>query len=134
MCLMAVSLLINAARAADLVVVQVALLKGELRTSMRAHQDHVNATGGLRGDTVHLVSLDDAATLGEVKYFEQSAVRAPAIEVAASSGPLDKPFEQVAQAHAEAIVSMLPVEEAAKLIKTLRAKGIFTPVKPPRAA
>lgn len=75
-----------------------------------------------------------------MKYFEQSAVRATAIEVvarasvAASSGPLDKPFEQVAQAHAEALVSMLPVEETAKLLKTLRAKGIFTPVKPPRAA
>jgi len=89
-------------------------------------------TIGLR--KVALVHWDDTATLGDVKYFEQSAVRAPAIEVAASSGPLDKPFEQVAQAHAEAIVSMLPVEETAKLLKTLRAKGIFTPVKPPRAA
>lgn len=240
LCLLAAALLVHAARAAELVVVQVAPQKGELahytselRTGMQAHLDHVNATGGIRGDTVRLVSLDDAATpaqalkqieqaaaslnpvaflyligpetiaatleanvfgrlgipligtspaavqlrtptrshvfhltqgenseyeklaqqlrtiglrkvalvhwddpatLGEVKFFEQSAARAPAIEViarapvAASSGQLDKAFEQAAQARADAIVSMLPVEETAKLLKTLRAKGVFTPV------
>lgn len=239
-CLVAASLFMQAVRAAELVVVQVAPQKGELahytselRMGMQAHLDHVNATGGIRGDTVRLVSLDDAghpvkalkqieqaatslnpvaflyligpetisatleanvfgrlgipligtspaavqlrsptrshvfhltqgenseyeklaqqlrtiglrkvalvhwddpATLGEVKYFEQSAAKAPAIEViarapvAASSGRLDSAFEQVVQARAEAIVSMLPVEETAKLLKTLRSKGVFTPV------
>lgn len=118
----------------------------QLRSPTRSHVFHLTQgenseydklaqqlrTIGLR--KVALVHWDDPATLGEVKYFEQSAARAPAIEViaraavAASSGQLDKPFEQVAQARAEAIVSMLPVEETAKLLKTLRARGIFTPV------
>jgi branched-chain amino acid transport system substrate-binding protein len=240
LCLLASALIATVASAAELVVVQVAPQKGELahytselRMGMQAHLDHVNATGGVRGDTIRLTSLDDAAdpaqavkqieqaaatlnpvaflyligpetiaatneanvfgrigipllgtspaaaqlrsptrshvfhltqgenseyeklaqqlrtiglrkvalihwddpaTMGEVKYFEQSAARAPAIEVvaraavAASSGKLDKPFEQVAQARAEAIVSMLPVEETAKLLRTLRSKGVFTPV------
>lgn len=240
LCLLAGALMTQGASAAELVVVQVAPQKGELahytselRMGMQAHLDHVNATGGIRGDTLRLVSLDDAAnpaqalkrieqaastlnpvafmyligpetiaatneanvfgrigiplvgtspaavqlrsptrshvfhltqgenseyeklaqqlrtiglrkvalihwddpaTMGEVKYFELSAAREPAIEVvaraavAASSGQLDKPIEQVAQARADAIVSMLPVEETAKLLKTLRAKGLFTPV------
>lgn len=240
LCLMGAALTMNAARAAELVVVQVAPQKGELahytseiRAGIQAHLDHVNATGGIRGDTVRLVSLDDTAnpsqaikqieqaavtlnpvafmyligpetiaatleanifgrlgvpligtspaavqlrtptrshvfhltqgenseyeklvqqlrtiglhkvaliywddpaTLGEVKFFEQSARRSPTVDVvarapvAASSGQLEKPFEQIAQARAEAIVSMLPVEETAKLLKSLRAKGIFNPV------
>lgn len=240
LCLLAGAWFTTAAPAAELVVVQVAPQTGELahytrelRMGMQAHLDHINATGGIRGDTVRLVSLDDAAnpaqavkqieqaaatlnpvaflyligpetivatleanlfarlgvpligtspaavqlrtptrshvfhltqgenseyeklaqqlrtiglrkvtlvhwddpaTLGEVKYFEQSAAKAPAIEVvarapvAASSGQLDKPFEQVVQARADAIVSMLPVEETAKLLKHLRSKGVFTPV------
>lgn len=240
LCLMSAAFVMNAARAAELVVVQVAPQKGELahytseiRTGIQAHLDHVNATGGIRGDTLRLVSLDDAAsplqaikqieqaaatlnpvafmyligpetiaatleanifgrlrvpllgtspaavqlrtptrshvfhltqgedseyeklvqqlrtiglqkvaliywddpaTLGEVTFFERSAMRAPAIDivarapVAASSGQLDKPFEQIAQARTEAIVSMLPVEETARLLKHLRAKGIFAPV------
>jgi branched-chain amino acid transport system substrate-binding protein len=41
----------NAAQAADLVVVQVAPQKGALRTGMLAHLDHVNAIG----NTVRLV-------------------------------------------------------------------------------
>lgn len=239
-CLLAGALMTRGAIAAELVVVQVAPQKGELahytselRAGMQAHLEHVNATGGIRGDTVRLVSLDDAAdpaqalkqieqaaatlnpvaflyligpetfaatldanvfgrvgipllgtspaavqlrsptrshvfhltqgenseyeklaqqlrtiglrkvalihrddpaTMGEVKYFEQSAARAPSIEVvgraavAGNSGQLDKPFEQIAQMRAEAIVTMLPVEETAKLLKTLRAKGLFTPL------
>jgi branched-chain amino acid transport system substrate-binding protein len=237
---MVATLLVNPTFAAELVVVQVAPQKGELahytrelRTGMQAHLDHVNATGGIRGDTVRLVSLDDAAnptqalqqieqaatrlnpvaflyligpetivatleanifgrlgvpligtspaavqlrtptrshvfhltqgedseyeklaqqlrtiglrkvalvhwddpaTLGEVRFFEQSAARTPAIEVVArapvvaSSGQLDRAYEKVVQARAEAIVSMLPVEETARLLKHLRAKGVFTPV------
>lgn len=240
LCLLAGALMTRGAIAAELVVVQVAPQKGELahytselRAGMQAHLEHVNATGGIRGDTVRLVSLDDAAdpaqalkqieqaaatlnpvaflyligpetfaatldanvfgrvgipllgtspaavqlrsptrshvfhltqgenseyeklaqqlrtiglrkvalihrddpaTMGEVKYFEQSAARAPSIEVvgraavAGNSGQLDKPFEQIAQMRAEAIVTMLPVEETAKLLKTLRAKGLFTPL------
>lgn len=240
LCLLAGALMTRGASAAELVVVQVAPQKGELahyaselRTGMQVHLDHVNATGGIRGDTLRLVSLDDAAdpaqalkrieqaastlspvafmyligpetvaatneanifgrigipllgtspaavqlrsptrshvfhltqgenreyeklaqqlrtiglrkvalihwddpaTMGEVKYFERSAALAPAIEVVgraavvASSGQLDKPFEQLAQMRAEAIVSMLPVEETAKLLKKLRANGVFTPV------
>lgn len=240
LCAMAAAFFMNATHAAEIVVVQVAPQKGdlahytsELRTGMLAHLEHVNANGGVRGDTIRLVSLDDAAnpaqalqqieqaaatlnpvaflyligpetiaatlqanvfgrlgiplvgtspaavqlrsptrshvfhltqgenseyeklaqqlrtiglrkvsvihwddpaTMGEVKYFEQSAAKAPAIQViarapvVASSGQVDKAFEQVAQARADAIVSMLPVEETAKLLKHLRSKGVFTPV------
>ncbi|WP_353394439.1 ABC transporter substrate-binding protein [Hydrogenophaga sp. 5NK40-0174] len=231
---------LNTANAAELVVVQVAPQTGELahytrelRTGMQVHLDHVNANGGIRGDTVRLVSLDDQAkpeealqqirqaasslnpvafmyligpetiattfeanifdqlgipligtspaavqlrsptrphvfhltrgedseyeklaqqlrtirlrrvslihwddpaTMGEVSFFEQSAAKDQPIEVVAraavpaSSGQLDKAFKQIAQTRADAIISMLPVEETAKLLKHLRSEGVFTPV------
>jgi len=81
-----------------------------------------------------LIHWDDSATMGEVRYFEQTAAQSPAIEVvervavAAGSGQLDKPFERISMANAEAIVTMLPVEEAASLLKALRSRGKLIPV------
>ncbi|HEX5737965.1 MAG TPA: ABC transporter substrate-binding protein [Hydrogenophaga sp.] len=83
---------------------------------------------------VALIHWDDVATLGEVRYFEQFAAQAPAIEVieripvVAGSGQLDLPIEKAASTRAEAIVSMLPVEETAKVLKALRERGRQTPV------
>jgi ABC-type branched-subunit amino acid transport system substrate-binding protein len=89
-------------------------------------------TIGLR--KVALIHWDDVATMGEVRYFEQFAALAPAIEVieripvVAGSGQLSLPLERVAATTAEAIVSMLPVEETAKVLKSLRERGRQTPV------
>jgi branched-chain amino acid transport system substrate-binding protein len=118
----------------------------QLRTPLRSHVFHLTQgedkeyaklaqqlrTVGLR--KVALIHWDDSATMGEVRYFEQHAALSPPIEVvervavAAGSGQLDKPFERISMANAEAIVTMLPVEEAASLLKALRSRGKQTPV------
>ncbi|MDR7151880.1 ABC-type branched-subunit amino acid transport system substrate-binding protein [Hydrogenophaga palleronii] len=118
----------------------------QLRSPLRSHVFHLTQgedaeyaklvqqlrTIGLR--KVALIHWDDVATLGEVRYFEQFAGLAPAIEVVdripvvAGSGELSLPIERVAATSAQAIVSMLPVEETAKVLKSLRERGRQTPV------
>ena len=83
---------------------------------------------------VALIHWDDIGTLGEVKQFEAAAALPTSIDiveraiVSAGSGQLDGPFRQISQVKADAIISMLPVEETAKLLTLLRSRGQLTPI------
>ena len=121
----------------------------KLRQPVRSHVFHLGQgedveyaklaqqirTVGLR--KVAVIHWDDPATMGELKEFTRFAALAPAIDIVeaipveAFTDHLDAPFKQLTAVNADAIVTMLPVEQAALMLKTLHDSGRKIPVYGP---
>ncbi len=121
----------------------------KLRTPVRSHVFHIGQgedaeyaklaqqirTVGLR--SVAVIHWDDPATMGELEQFTHFAGTAPALNIVetvpvkAFTEELDGPLKRLMAVKADAIVTMLPVEQAATMLKALHKNGIKIPVYGP---
>jgi branched-chain amino acid transport system substrate-binding protein len=122
----------------------------KLRTPVRSHVFHIGQgedaeyaklaqqirTVGLR--SVAVIHWDDPATMGELEQFTHFAATAPALNIVetvpvkAFTDELEpEPLKKLMAVKADAIVTMLPVEQAATMLKALHKNGIKIPVYGP---